>query len=508
MLGFIREAGDLRHLLAVMVIVGLLPLTVAAKTPTEGMSLIEAVKVGHQDRVASLLEDGVDVNAQAGDGSTALLWAAHRDELSIAELLLEFGADVNVANELGATPLWAASVNGNVEIVRRLIHAGADPNASLLKGETVLMAASRTGSSALTALLLEAGANPDARGPRGQTALMWAAAQRHADVVAELVAGGADVQLRSDAWPLLMAQPPAPHPDHQREFTIGGNSALMFAARSGAYEAAKLLAEAGADVNAVAGSGITALTMAVYSDFGTLIADTGWRDGGPFRLDGGREHPGRFGELAAFLLQQGADPNLGAGEFTALHAAILRRNEEMVAILVEHGADPNLPVGGWTPLQRVSNTDYYIHKAWVGAPPIWLAARFGTPEILGRLAAAGADVDVVHRGEFHGGGEGGDRAPLLVEVTTPLMAAVGMSRTGREWVLIPDQEVREQEMLEKAHVLVCMGADADFVDDQGQSALDGARAGEVQSLIEFLVLDSPQCMTEEEDLLSPDGGRN
>ena len=68
----------------------------------------------------------------------------------------------------------------------------------------------------------------------------------------------------------------------------------------------------------------------------------------------------------------------------------------MVDKLLAHGADANRPLGTWTPLRRLSTQDYYFHRAWLGATPIWLAARFGTPHTVQALLAAGADPKVVH----------------------------------------------------------------------------------------------------------------
>ena len=89
--------------------------------------VVEAAKNGDEAALRALVEEGVDVNATAGDGSTALLWASHRDLPESVELLIEAGADVNRANDLGATPLWAAGENGGVAVAGLLLDAGADP---------------------------------------------------------------------------------------------------------------------------------------------------------------------------------------------------------------------------------------------------------------------------------------------------------------------------------------------------------------------------------------------
>ena len=74
----------------------------------------------------ALIQQKADVNAAEADGTTALHWAAYRDDLESVDLLIRAGANVNAANDLGATPLWNASMNGSAPIVRRLLDAGAE----------------------------------------------------------------------------------------------------------------------------------------------------------------------------------------------------------------------------------------------------------------------------------------------------------------------------------------------------------------------------------------------
>ena len=474
-------------------ILGLAPLLIGAGGTND--ALVDAAKNSDREALRALIKEG-DVNAQAGDGSTALLWASYRDDLESADLLMHAGADVNLANDLGATPIWAASRNGSAAMADRLLAAGADPRAPLLLGEPPLVTAARSGNPEVVRMLLEKGAEVNASGARGQTPLMFAAAQRHTDVVKVLLEHGADVHARSDVWTQLMAQSPHAHPEHQAWIQHGGNTALMFATRVGDLESVTQLVAAGADVNAPSAWGSTPLAIATYSDFGEQFAIREQTARTLVYFDRDQVLPGQFAELVAFLLEHGADPNAGAHRFTPLIAAILHQNEAAVELLLAHGADPNLPLGDFTPHQRGSTTDFYLHKAWVGATPLWLTARFGTPDITHRLLEHGADPLFVHHGVYYGGRPGGILAQRQEEITTTLMAAVKMG-AGRAWTVL---QADEASVLRTVTLLVEAGVDLNVVGQgvrrrrggigwpgPGHTALDGALALEYDLVVDYLV---------------------
>ncbi len=391
-------------------------------------------------------------DAPLGDGSTPLHWAAHRDDLAKVDQLIRAGAHVNAANDIGVTPLWAASVHGSASIVKRLLDAGANPNAALLSGETPLMAASRSGRTDAVQVLLAKGANPNARGPRGQTALTWAVAEKHADVVKALLIGGADVHARTDSWTQMMAVPPHGLPEYNRLIPHGADTALMFAARAGDLDSAKLLVEAGANVNDHDAWGVSATSLAAFSG---------------------------HGEFARYLLDKGADPNNDTPGFTALHVAIMRRDEATIAALLARGADPNAVVKVWTPTRRASD-DYHFMPALVGATPYWLAARFTQPAVMRLLAKHGADPKVIHESNYVQG-EGYQRRK---ERTTAIMAALGMGG-GTAWLPV-DRARRDALILETVQLAVELGADVNAATVDGRTALDSARAQKYDAVAAFL----------------------
>jgi uncharacterized protein len=417
-------------------------------------SLIAAVKRGDVAAVRALIQQNADVNAAEADGATALHWASYRDDLASADALLRAGAKVNAANDLGATPLWVGSMNGSVAMVRRLLQAGANPNAALVLGETPIMVASRAGHARVVELLVNARADVNARAARHQTALMWAVAQKHPDVVAILVAHGADVHARTDTWTNVEAVPPHGQLEYNKGIPHGNDTPMMFAARVGDLASAKLLVAAGASVDDKDAWGVSATVLAAHSGFATLVD---------------------------FLLESGADPNAAEAGFTALHEAIMRRDQHMTASLLAHGADVNAPLRAWTPTRR-SSRDWNFYPELVGATPFWLAARFNEPEVMRQLAARGADPLFVHRAEYI---PDGPNLKRKTEVTTTLMAAVGMGGGGQAWVTPPRSE-REALMLETVKYVVTTGVDLNAVNPEGRTALDAAAALKFESVVKFL----------------------
>jgi ankyrin repeat protein len=424
-----------------------------SRTEAAGLSLIDAAKNGDVEAVRALVKRGADVNAPAADGTTALHWASYRDAVETADLLIRAGARVDAANDLGATPLWMASMNGSLAMVRRLLEAGAHPNLSLLLGETPLMIASRSGNPDVVRQLVDKGAKVNTRGPRGQTALMWAVSQQHPDVVTVLLAHGADVHARSEVWTQMMAVPPHGKPEYNRLIPHGGDTALLFAARVGDLASARLLVAAGANVNDADAWGVSAMVLAAHSG---------------------------FGEIVDLLLDKGANVDAEGPGFTALHEAIMRRDEKMVASLLAHGANPNTPLRTWTP-ERRSSEDFNFAPALIGATPFWLAARFAEPAVMRVLVARGADPKFVLRNEYYVN----DFNDRRTQATTAVMAAVGIGG-GRAWVR-PDPARREAMILESVKVAIDLGVDVNAVNADGKTALDAARRFTLQSVAQFLV---------------------
>jgi ankyrin repeat protein len=417
-------------------------------------SIIEAAKDGDKAALRALIQKKADVNASDPDGSTALHWASYRDDVETTDLLIRAGAKVNAANDLGVTPLWPAAENGSSAMVKRLLEAGANPNAALIAGETPLMVGARSGYPDVVEQLLTKGANVNAHGSRGQTALMWAVAQKHPAVVKVLLAHHADISLKSDVWTDVMAVPPHGYLGYNKAVPHGGETALMFAARVGDLDSAKMLVAAGAHVNDADAWGVSATTLSAHSGFTDLVL---------------------------FLLDKGSDPNAAPNGFTALHEAIMRRDEKMVTALLDHGADANTPLKTWTPTRR-SSEDWNFEPMLVGATPYWLAARFTEPNVMRLLVKHGADPKFVLHSDYVAE-QGFGQAPRK-ETATTLMAATGIIRV-KPWVEAEPKE-REALTLETVKLAVELGSDLNTANTDGRTALDAAKALRYDSVVAFL----------------------
>jgi ankyrin repeat protein len=404
-----------------------------AETP-----LLDAARRDDRAQVATILKARPDVNIRAADGASALHWAAHHDDVMLATMLIHAGARAGIADDTGATPLFLACMNRSGGMVNLLLGAGADANAALLSGETVLMTCARTGDVTTVRALLAHGAEANRKEPlHDQTALMWAAAGGHADVVAALVAAGADVRARSRTYlQTVTSEVTQRRGREQLNYTVGrgGSTPLLFAARSGDAESARVLVEAGADVNDTLPNGLSALVAAAHS---------------------GNE------DVGIVLLDKGANPNASDGGYTALHAAVLRSELRLVKALLAHRANPNLRMTKGTPVRRNSE-DFELPATLIGATPYFLAAKFLEPDIMRALAAGGADIHLALTS-----GEG------------PLMAAAGIgasAQTDRRGLSVLDGGKIEDEsrVVECVSVALEEGADVNAVNNAGDTALHAA----------------------------------
>ena len=422
---------------------------VLVDVPRTNVPLVDAVRAGDAEAVRALLESGADVDATTPDGATALLWAVHTGQPELVGVLLEAGADVEITNRYGVGPASLAAENGNAPILERLLAAGVYADHALPGGETLLMTGARTGEPETVRTLLAHGADPNLREMTGgQTALMWAAAYNNAAAIRVLAEHGADVTAKTDN----------PSQSSDRTFAYApptGFSALMFAVRAGHIGATMALLDAGADVDDTVSDGESALVVAA--------ANANW-------------------ELAAYLLDRGADPTQAEAGWNVLHQTVRTRRMnlgfgtpgpfssgtldsiELVRRLLDAGVDVNAR------MTRNGIRDGQRNRFnRLGSTAFMLAAKVTDVEAMRLLLKYGADPTIP-----------------TADGTTPLMVASGLAiwNPGEDGGSFTGQE---EEVLEAVRITLEGGNDVNARNYRGETALHGVGFRGVNIVVDYLV---------------------
>jgi len=404
--------------------------------------LLDAVKSENLTAVKAAISKGAPVAAADPDGSTALHWAAQRNNDEIVAALMAAGAKVDVKTRFNVTPLSLAAQNGNAKMIARMLDAGADANGTSNEGQTILMTAALNGNPDAVKLLIQRGAKVNAVEPyKGQTALMFAAGEGNAKAVAQLVEFGGDAKLKSK----------------------GGYTAFLFAVRNRHMEAAKVLLAHGSSINETAPDGSGVLNMAIvngYFDVASELLDLG---ADPNAVDprGSALHslawmrkPGAPWEAAA-LAEDPEGPPKPSGNVTGL---------ELAKKLLEKGANPNKRLE-WKEIRFTKGLGttkappsiplgrHYL--SFNGTTPFFNAARNGDAALMKILLQYGADGKIP---SIHG--------------VTPLMAAAGLDYYEGE-TPGPYTGVPEAERLEALKLALQVGQNINAVTDFGNYQMEG-----------------------------------
>lgn len=323
--------------------------------------LRRAIEARDARRIEDLLEKGADPNTATKDGETALSialarWAKFLETAKWKRLFLSTLAreGVDVKNPRGSLLVVRASADGLSEAVEALLATGADPNASNPIGDGALHWAAKNGHVRTVEVLIAGGADPLAvgsssglvpsdlcdkteRGRRIKRILHQAALAKmkrdilpsesvdaHGPFLAGTSSAKGQIANRSDAQQRLRKAITAGNADGVRSAIADGadpneivlNFPLLFLAADfgGSPEVIKILLEAGADSEARATNGETALHVASKNGDGV--------------------------ECARALIVHGAalEARDSSGK-TPLHYAAVSGNAAGVAVLLEFKAD-------------------------------------------------------------------------------------------------------------------------------------------------------------------------
>jgi len=331
-------------------------------------------------------------------GSAADLHAAvYAGDVQQVQQLIASGADVRAPNQFGVTPMSVAAVVADPAMIQVLLKAGADADSPNAEGQTALMAVARTGNIESAKLLLKAGADLQAREKwGGQTALMWAAAQSQPEMIRFLLSRGGRVDERSTVrdWQRRVTAEGRP-----KDMYRGGFTPLLFSAREGCIQCARVLLDGGAGIDLMDPDGTTPLVMALLN---------------------------RNWDMAKFLIEQGADPDLWdiygqtplyvavdmntlpVGRRIELPSADRTEGIDVMRLLLEKGANPNAQLKLRPRYRNIPNDRYRDPMIVWGTTPLLRAAKAGDVPVVQLLLEHGALVDLANS-----------------QGVTPLMAAAG-----------------------------------------------------------------------------------
>ncbi len=432
---------------------------------------------GDADLAETLLDAGANPAAANRNGSTPLWLAANQGDAMLVETLLDGGADANELLPLGRRPLMLAARSGVVATVRVLLEHDADVNAKeTQRGTNALMQAADQGHADVMSLLIEHGADVAAVSAPimrdGRTAALGQSEdprksvrrqvisvmcdQKSEDLatLTELATLGGDRALAVGVDPQILTieeickrwggggffneadasggPRPEPEPDS------GELTALIYAARAGSIDAARVLLDAGADVNQSSRYGWSALLAATQN---------------------------QNYQLAKYLIERGADVNLAnKGAWTPLYLATDNRNIEggdyptrrpdmdtleFITLLLDSGADVNAR------MVESSETRTVFTNQWLdesGATAFLRASQSGDIDLMRLLLEHGADPHI--------------NTELGI---TPLAVAAGIG-----WVEGVTQEWSTEKTVEAVKLLLELGIDPNYQANTGRVALHGA----------------------------------
>jgi ankyrin repeat protein len=290
---------------------------------------------------------------------------------------------------------------------------------------------------------------------RQQTPLMWAVAESHPEMAQELIAHGADVNTRQVTWNWERQMTKEPR---EKWMPLGGLTPLLFAARQGCLECARILLKSGAEINAADPNDVSPVLMATIN--------------------------GHY-DFAGLLLDQGADPNIAdeTGR-TALYAAVDMHtmpasnrpspNEvenkltsmDLIQSLLAHGANVNVQLKKIQPyrtkLDRGDDT-----MLGTGTTPLLRAAKGGDAEAIQALLAKGADPKIPNKSGI-----------------APLMAAAGLGTKEEDTTA---RTKTEAQAIASIKLFLDVGVDVNAPDNQGDTALHGAAQKGADQVVQFLV---------------------
>jgi ankyrin repeat protein len=291
----------------------------------------------HSDTARLLVQAGADLHARDRDGLSILHAACLGGITWLAQELITRGVEINEQYsgyyEKGSA-LHLATQQGHTEIIKLLLANKADINGKNDDGETPLHVAAREGQLAAAELLLKNKAGLEIKDKYGETALFKAVEWNSQSALAQfLILQGASIYAKSNSGSTLLEEAAEAGLTEVAELIIKEDkeglliknkavllNALHRACFHGRIAMVRLLINMGADVNGII-NGESPLYTALY-----------WE----------------YQEIARVLIEAGADVNFKVPHQdddnwyegrSVLHESIENGFEELARLLIQKGAD-------------------------------------------------------------------------------------------------------------------------------------------------------------------------
>ena len=356
-----------------------------------------AAAKGACEAIKLLISKGANLNAKDFQKQTPLHFATENGHLAAMQLLLEAGANPNcIGNgDLYQAPLHAAVEIGSQEMVQLLLKHNADINILDFEGKAPIHYALSLKGTAIAQLLIKAGADLNLNGISDVKSYCEAAISIGEEYCG-VPLGWAITADNEEMTRLILEYSPSVN-SWEDEESRNGVLPIHVAAENGSLNAAKMLIEAGAEVNARTVNGWTPLLYAsnyIYEGrslaMAKILLDAGARLGAKSKKKGRTElhyacKKGNF-ELCQLLIEAGAHTDVNAQDIkgsTPMHLLFKDYHkdevfENILNLLLKHGAN----VASGCPVDKKGNT------------PLHLALEMANLKTIIYLVNAGASPEV------------------------------------------------------------------------------------------------------------------